>query len=369
MSDLTDWLALWRVPGVGPVTFEALTRRFGSPGQALQAGHLDLQRAGLTDATVAGMSRPDHSGVERDLAWGSQPNHHILRLCDPEYPFRLSEIASAPPVLFVSGDIRCLSDPQIAIVGSRYPTPGGRKSAHAFAAQLARAGLTVTSGLAVGIDGAGHEGALAADGYTIAVAGTGPDRIYPSRHRELARRIVVRGAIISEFPTGVPPRPEHFPRRNRLISGLSLGVLVVEAARHSGSLITARFAAEQGREVFAIPGSIHNPTVRGCHHLIRQGAKLVESADDILEEIARQIDLKALPATPAGEPAEIELDKEYQHLLDCLGYDPTPADEIVERSGLTVDIVSSMLLILELKGLVAAGVGGLYVRLKPGNTQ
>jgi DNA processing protein len=369
MSDLADWLTLWRAPGIGPATFEALVRHFGSPGTALRAGRSELKHAGLVEAAIAGILQPNAQGVERDLTWAAQPDHQILRSCDPEYPSRLREIASAPPVLFVSGDLACLSDPQIAIVGSRHPTPGGRKNAFAFADHLARAGLTITSGLAMGIDGTSHEGALAGEGYTIAVAATGPDRIYPARHRELARRIVERGAIISEFPTGAPPKAEHFPRRNRLISGLSLGVLVVEAARRSGSLITARFAAEQGREVFAIPGSIQNPLAKGCHQLIRLGAKLVETADDILEEIAKQIELKRPSMPAAGEPAEIVLDKEYQLLLDYLGYDPTPVDELVERSGLTVDSVSSMLLILELKGLVAAGAGGLYVRLAPGNTQ
>lgn len=369
MSDLAEWLALWRVAGIGPATFDALTRHFESPGQALRASGSDLKRLRLSDETVAGIGKPDRAGVERDLAWASKPGHRILRQIDADYPISLQQVSNAPPVLFVQGDVRALADPQIAIVGSRYPTPGGRKSAHAFAAHLARAGLTITSGLAIGIDGASHEGALDADGYTVAVAATGLDRVYPARHRALAERIIARGAIVSEFHTGLPPKPENFPRRNRLISGLSLGVLVVEAARRSGSLITARFAAEQGREVFAMPGSIHNPTAKGCHYLIRQGAKLVESAHDILEEIAGQIELNLPPAPPSGEPAEPELDKDYQRLLDSLGYDLTPVDEIVEHSGLTVDAVSSMLLLLELKGLVAAGTGGLYSRLTPGTTR
>lgn len=368
MSDLVDWLTLWRVPGVGPATFEALMGHFGSPGQALCADSPALKRLRLPDATIEGIRRPDRQGVEQDLAWAAQTSHHILRPCDQAFPERLREIPNPPPVLFVRGNPRCLSDPQIAVVGSRHPTPGGRENGHTFAASLARAGLVITSGLATGIDGAGHEGALAAGGLSIAVAGTGPDRVYPARHRELASRIVERGAIISEFPTGTPPRPENFPRRNRLISGLSLGVLVVEATRRSGSLITARCAAEQGREVFAIPGSIHNPAAKGCHHLIRQGAKLVESVDDILEEIAGQIELKSWLKAPTSEPVEIELDKQCRLLLDCLGYDPLPVDAVVERSGLTADTVSSMLLMLELKGLVAA-FGGLYTRLTPGTSR
>jgi len=232
---------------------------------------------------------------------------------------------------------------------------------------MANAGLIVTSGLAIGIDGASHEGALDAGGLTIAVAATGLDRVYPARHRELATRIAAQGALVSEFPTGVAPRAEHFPRRNRLISGLSLGVLVVEAARRSGSLITAGYAAEQSREVFAIPGSIHNPVARGCHQLIRQGATLVESAYDILEEIASQIEPYSRP-NPHTEPAPVKLDKEDLALLDSLGYDPISMDELIERSGLTADKVSSMLIALELKGLIAAE-RGLYMRLNPGTMQ
>jgi DNA processing protein len=368
MSELADWLTLWRVAGIGPTTFNVLIRRFESPGEVLRAGHSELKRLGLADETIAGISKPSLRDVERDLAWCAQPGHHVLLLKDATYPKRLREISNPPPMLFVDGNQHCLSDPQIAIVGSRRPTPAGSQNAQIFAAQMANAGLIVTSGLATGIDGASHQGALKAGGLSIAVAATGLDRVYPAKHRELARRIADQGAVVSEFPTGVPPKAEHFPRRNRLISGLSLGVLVVEAARRSGSLITARCAAEQGREVFAIPGSIHNPAARGCHHLIRQGAKLVETADDILEEIANQIELPSRRAGPRSEPIGVELDDAYSDLLDSLGYDPIPVDEIIERSGLTADTVSSMLTILELKGLVAAA-GGLYMRLTPGMTQ
>ncbi|MBA3731560.1 MAG: DNA-protecting protein DprA, partial [Gammaproteobacteria bacterium] len=304
--DLADWLTLLRVPGVGPVTYKALIRVFGSPGQALRARHSELKRFGFTEEIFAHFSKPNLHAIDQDLAWSAQPPHHVLVIGDPEYPRQLREIHGPPPVLFVNGDPHCLADPQIAIVGSRRPTPAGRDNAHTFAAHMANAGLIVTSGLAIGIDGASHEGALAAGGLSIAVAATGLDRVYPARHRELATRIAARGALVSEFPTGVAPRAEHFPRRNRLISGLSLGVLVVEAARRSGSLITAGCAAEQGREVFAIPGSIHNPVARGCHHLIRQGAKLVESAYDILEEIRSQIEPYSR-ATPHTEPALVEL--------------------------------------------------------------
>ncbi len=365
---MADWLRLLRVPGLGPATFDALVRHFGSPGEALRAAQAELKHCGISEDIISGIRKPDHAGVERDLAWAEQPGHTVLRLGDSGYPARLRHIARPPPVLFVDGSVSCLDHPQIAIVGSRHPSTTGRKNAHAFADSLARIGLTITSGLAIGIDGASHAGSLAAGGYTIAVAATGLDRTYPASHLDLARQITGHGAIISEFPTGVRPTPENFPRRNRLISGLSLGVLVVEAARQSGSLITARLAAEQGREVFAIPGSIHNPLAKGCHQLIQSGAKLVESPEDILEELAELVELQASPAPAATEPAEVELDKAYRQLLDCLGFEPTSVDELVERSGLTADAVSSMLPLLELKGLIAAEFGGLYTRLTPGTT-
>jgi DNA processing protein len=297
-------------------------------------------------------------------SWLAAPGNHLLRLDDPRYPDLLRQIPDPPPVLYVRGDPAALGNLQLAIVGSRNPTRGGLENARAFAAHLAGAGLTITSGLALGIDAAAHEGALAAGGTTIAVTGTGLDRVYPARHRELAHRIAGQGALVSEFPPGTPPRPAHFPQRNRIISGLSLGTLVVEAARRSGSLVTARHALEQGREVFAIPGSIHNPLARGCHALIRQGAKLVETADDILEELGALAVAVTADATAPDAPAGAgELDPEYRRLLDALGHDPLPIDELVARSGLTAESVSSMLLILELQGYVAPEAGGRYARI------
>ncbi|MDX1655862.1 MAG: DNA-processing protein DprA, partial [Candidatus Competibacteraceae bacterium] len=273
------------------------------------------------------------------------------------------------------GDIQLLNWPQLAVVGSRNPTPAGRETAREFAAHLARGGLAITSGLARGVDAAAHRGALEAEGATVAVLGTGPDRVYPARNRDLAHAIAATGgALVSELPPGTAVAAEHFPRRNRLISGLSLGVLVVEAALKSGSLITARLAAEQGREVFAIPGSIHNPLARGCHNLIRQGAKLVETAADILEELGAQAGLNPPVENPQADPAQGgsalqpqrdgALDEDYRYLLQCLGDGPVSVDALVERSTLTAEAVSSMLLILELQGFVAAAPGGLYARLK-----
>lgn len=366
MNDLGDWIALWRVPGIGPVHFKNLIQQFGSARQALNASQDRLAQVGLPKSSLSGILNPDHDGVSRDLQWAQQPNHHILTIDHPSYPSRLREIAHPPPLLYVHGSPDYLNQTQIAIVGSRNPTPGGKQTAKAFAHDLATYGFVITSGLATGIDGIGHAGALDCGGISIAVAANGLDKVYPAHHRELAHRLVNQGAIVSEFPLGIAPKAKHFPRRNRIISGLCVGTLVVEAARQSGSLITAQFATEQGREVFAIPGSIHNPMARGCHQLIKQGAKLVETSADVLEELSQLIDLKPnlCSATPStAHPAMQELDKEYVWLLEHLGYDPTPIDVIIERSGLTVEEVSSMLLILELKGFVACSPGGLYTRL------
>ena len=276
----------------------------------------------------------------------------------------LKEIADPPSILYVQGDIELLSQWKIAIVGSRNPSRSGRDTAFEFGCFLAQGDIAICSGMAMGIDAAAHQGALSGRGKTIAVVGTGLDRIYPAKHRDLAHDIVENGLMISEFPLGTPPRPENFPRRNRIISGLSLGTLVVEAATKSGSLITARQALEQGREVFAIPGSIHNPLARGCHQLIREGAKLVETASDIIEELGA-LAAVSLPTAASFEAdkSDHELDGDYQVLLDCLAYDPIEVDSLIQQSGLTADAVSSMLLLLELQGQVESLPGGRYVRV------
>ena len=266
-------------------------------------------------------------------------------------------------MLFVLGSVEALRSAQLAMVGSRSPTPAGRATAREFAAWFARTGLTVTSGLAVGIDAASHEGALLAGGITVAVFGTGLDRVYPPENTGLATRIRECGALVSEFPPGTRPLRANFPRRNRLISGLSLGTLVVEAARDSGSLITARFAAEQGREVFAIPGSIHSPVSRGCHQLIRDGAKLVEEAADVLSELNISLTPEALTTKAAAAGSPPVMDKEYEMLLDALGFEPATIDVLVARTGLPGESIASMLLILELEGRVAALPGGRYGRM------
>jgi len=294
--------------------------------------------------------------------WLQQENHHLLGFGDDAYPELLAGIAGAPAQLYVAGDPEILHLPALAIVGSRNPTSGGARNAFEFARHLGATGFCIVSGLAQGIDTAAHRGALAAGAPTIAFLGHGIDRVYPACNRDLAHEIARHGALVSEFPLGTAPNRALFPQRNRLISGISLGTLVVEAARRSGSLITARLAADQGREVFAIPGSIHNPLTRGCHQLIRQGAKLVEAADDIVTELAplagHMLEEMEAPATPSEAPADA--DEEYVKLLDALGHDPVHIDELVGRSGLTIDQVSSMLLILELEGKIEKLSGGRY---------
>ncbi len=367
------WLTLHQLARIGPARKQALLASFGSIDAVFAASRTQLAAAlvGRPEAVDAILAGPDASALARELDWIGRAGHHLLTWADVDYPPLLREIADPPLVLYVHGDRSLLGRLQLAIVGSRNPTPGGRENARAFGCTLAGAGWVITSGLALGIDGAAHRGALEAGGATIGVAGTGLDRVYPARHRDLAHEIAEKGALVSEFPLGTPPRAENFPVRNRIISGLSLGTLVVEAAIKSGSLITARLAAEQGREVFAVPGSIHSPLSRGCHALIRQGAKLVETAHDIIEEVgplarvaeqARPVACGAASAS-SGDPAVASLDEQMSRLLACLGYDPATIDALVERSGLTPDIISSMLLQLELKGFVEACPGGKYLRI------
>lgn len=298
--------------------------------------------------------------IHNDQRWAETPGHYLIRIEDADYPLLLKEIADPPPMLYVRGDKSVLQCQQFAMVGARNATPVGLRDAEAFARHLAQAGFVITSGLALGIDGAAHRGALAAKGKTIAVMGTGQLHLYPRQHKGLADQIIANGgAIVSEFPLDIGPQPFNFPRRNRIISGLSMGVLVVEAALKSGSLTTAKHAIEQNREVFAIPGSIHSPQSRGCHQLIRQGAKLVESANDILEELGGFLQLQ-LPVPPQRKPRMA--DPKQAKLLAQIDYATTPVDVIVLRTGLTVSEVSSILLSLELGGCVESVPGG-YIRI------
>ncbi len=319
---------------------------------------------GLSERIRLALQRPNWDRVDQDLTWFSQRDRHIITLRDPCYPELLKQIPDPPGMLFLQGDAGLLSTWQIAIVGSRNPSATGSQTAYEFARYLARSDVAITSGLAMGIDAAAHQGALVAQGATVAVIGTGLDSVYPAKHKDLAGEIADTGVIVSEFALGMAPKAENFPRRNRIISGLSLGVLVVEAASRSGSLITARMALEQGREVFAIPGSIHNPLARGCHQLIREGAKLVEFATDITEELGMLANVTAdikIPATKNNTIA-LETDDDYQALFKYLGHDPIEMDALITQCGLTAEAVSSMLLLLELKGQVELLPGNRYVR-------
>lgn len=368
MDDLAPWLILHRAPTVGSRTLMALLLRFGSADKILAAKARELRDAGIKDSAIAYLQNPDQALLDADLEWLTQPGNHLITIDQDHYPEILKEIADPPPILYLCGNPDLLHLPQLAIVGSRNPTPVGENTAHALAKHLAQRGLVITSGLADGIDSAAHRGALDGKGQTLAVMGTGVDRIYPARNRTLAHAIVQQGgALISELPLGIPAKPGHFPRRNRIISGLSVGTLVVEAALKSGSLITARLASEQGREVFAIPGSIHNSQARGCHALIRSGAKLVESSGDILEELSSLLGSLAefgqsepeVPATHGNN-----LDESYQKLLEIIGFEAISIDEIVAKTQLKAEEVSSMLLLLELEGHVSSASGGRYYRLK-----
>jgi len=315
---------------------------------------------------LRGPGERDPEGMARDLAWLDGPNRALLTEQDPLYPAQLAAVPGMPPALFVEGDPAALSRPQVAIVGSRAATAAGRETAFDFAARLAGAGLAITSGLAAGIDAQAHRGALAARGTTVAVCGTGLDLVYPAGHRELAARIAASGALVSEFPTGTPPRADNFPRRNRLMSGLARGVVVVEAATRSGSLITARLAGEQGREVMAVPGSIHNPLARGCHRLISDGAALVESADDVLAVLGVFGLASTVNCTPDARDQAIAfdgaLDSDAEMLLNALGFDPAGLDRLVQRTGLAAHTVISKLQLLELAGQVESLPGGRYGR-------
>ena len=360
-DDVAYWLALLRCPGIGPARYQILLEHYQQPQQLFDLSPDELAGIKLPAASRNWLRQPDWTSIDRDLDWlNSDPRHHILTLHDPRYPASLKEIDSPPPLLYAKGDPALLRRQQLGIVGSRNPSAGGRENALNFARDLSQAGLTITSGLALGIDAAAHQGALQGTAKTIAVTGTGLDRLYPARNKALAYKIAEEGLIVSEFPIGTAPKPDHFPRRNRIISGLSLGVLVVEAAPQSGSLITARLAGEQGREVFAIPGSIHNPLAKGCHQLIRQGAKLVETVSDISEEIAPML------SAPSEQGRSVvngsELNEEAKTLLPHIGYDPISIDSLIARSQLSADKVCANLLVLELAGMVCSAPGGHYIR-------
>lgn len=375
MSDtdaLRAWLTLLRMPGLGPAT---LRERLAAHAEDIHAVLAELRHAAarLDPTARAWLACPDEARLAADLAWLDAPAHRLLRCTEADFPPQLEQIAHPPAALFVAGDASLLLHPQVAIVGARGATAGGLAHARRFAGALAQAGFVVTSGMADGVDGAAHAAALDGGATTVAVVGTGPDRIYPAKHRVLAQAIAARGALVSEFPPGTAPRADHFPRRNRIIAGLSLGTLVIEAGVKSGSLITARLAGEQGREVFALPGSVDNPLARGCHRLIREGARLVEEPGEVIEALvpaarALGVELSARLGEPLSSRQGIESpaspqDPAHRHLLDALGHDPAGLDELVARTGLAPAALASMLLELELDGRVAGLPGNRYQRL------
>ncbi len=369
-----DWLVILNAPSAGAAALIRAVESLGGVSGVTSADTRSLTQHGLSDVTARGIVKPDEAVIEKALEWLAQPAHHLLCWDDDAYPALLRRIGNPPAALFIDGDPGCLWQPQIAVIGSRNPTAGGLDHAQDFTATLSRQGMTITSGLASGIDCAAHAAALGAGGNTIAVTGTGLDIVYPTSSRALAERIPLQGAMVSEFPLGTPPKRRHFPSRNRIISGLSLGVLVIEAGLNSGTLITARKAGEQGRDVFALPGSLHNPMVKGCHRLIREGARLVETTTDIMQELGPLAAELRMEISQRLEPAAARVEKstrastdllddtDYKTVWDVLGYDPRPIDKIIEKSGLSAATVSSILLMMELRGLVENQGHGRYLR-------
>ena len=371
-AELHCWLRLVYSPGIGPLGAQRLLRAFG-PLQQVLGRELRQLREVVPEAAARALLEPAPAPLRELLArapdWLAEPGRDLLSLADARYPRALLHIPDPPPLLWLRGDARLLDKPRmLALVGTRNPSAQGARDAHDFAHALARAGVCVVSGLARGIDAQAHRGALAAGdagGSTLAVLGHGCDRVYPAAHRELARHVAAAGLLVSEFALGEAPLAQHFPRRNRIISGLSRGVLVVEAALRSGSLITARLAAEQGREVFALPGSIHNPMARGCHRLLRDGAQLVEQPGDILaslgwEQAGAQPDAPSAPGAAPGAPPPAQ-----QELLDCMGLEPLGLDQLLARSALPAAAVQEGLLELELRGRLARLPGGRLQRIDP----
>ena len=355
-ADIGAWLRLTLVPGVPPSVQRALLAQFGTPHAIVDAPLRAVAEA--TDEKIARLiaQGPSPALVDATLQWLAKPGCHLLALGDAAFPRALLEIADPPAVLYAQGRLELLNQSAFAIVGSRNATPQGSHDAHAFAHALSDAGLAIVSGLALGIDAAAHRGGLAGVGSSVAVMGTGPDIVYPRRNRELAHALADQGCLVSEFPVGTPSAAGNFPRRNRLISGLARGVLVVEAALASGSLITARFALEQDRDVFAIPGSIHSTLSKGCHWLIKEGAKLVESADDVLAELG---ECTARTHAPSGERRAVQADP----LLDAMGFAPATIDELAQHTGLDAATLAAQLARLEIEESVAALPGGRFQRI------
>ncbi len=358
--DALSWLSLDLLPNLGAESIRKLLRDFGTPEKVMSQTRASLLRVVHAKAADAIISGPDPAKLAYSLKWLEHESNHIVTLADADYPRALFEINDPPPMLYLKGRRELLSSASIAVVGSRNATPGGAQNAEAFSRSLSNAGLAIISGLALGIDAAAHRGGLDGSASTIAVVGTGLDLVYPARNKSLAQEISQRGLIISEFSLGTPAIAANFPRRNRIISGFSRGVLVVEAALASGSLITARQAAEQGRDVFAIPGSIHSPLSKGTHQLIKQGAKLVDDANDVLVELQWQSNL---PAAQNKEATAGKMNPDKDPILDAMGFDAVSSDELAVRTGIAGHLLIGRLTELELDGRVAQIAGGKYQRL------
>ena len=361
-EEMRAWLALSHV-NISVQKLQHFFEHYSSISDLFELSDKQLQLLGFRQGLKDKLASIEDRRIDEDIAWFDSDNKHLIPFTSDDYPPLLRQIDSAPKLLFVQGNKELLKQHQIAIVGSRNPTPQGKENSIEFARTLGKSGAVITSGLALGVDGFAHQAVLDKGLPTIAVAGTGLDRVYPARHKAMAQQIVDNGALVSEFALGTGVRATHFPARNRIISGMSLGTLVVEAAVKSGSLITARLAMEQGREVFAIPGSIHNPLARGCHALIKQGVKLVETAEEIIEELGALVSwqheqLFSNAENTKKEPEPFELDQEYQELIEQVDYDTTSMDTIIERTGLEIDVVSHMLLLLELNDHIVSVAGG-----------
>ncbi len=353
-ASLKSWLSLTLIRGLGNESLRTLLREFGSPEAVLSASASSLSLYVKPELARAILSGADEAQLTATFQWLADTNNAIVTLADSDYPQALLNIADPPVLLYIKGDRRLLNHATISIVGSRHATHQGINNAESFAESLSNSGFSIISGLAHGIDAAAHRGGLKGKGRSIAVVGTGLDKVYPAANHDLAHDMAKQGLIISEFPIGTPPLAANFPRRNRLISGMGMGCLVVEASLKSGSLITARLAMEQGRDVFAIPGSIHSPQSKGCHALIKQGAKLVEAAQDVLEELGSVI------VSSSIVPDDTCIDSE---LFQFMGDEAVDLDTLQSRSGLTVSELSAMLLSLELDGLVCTLPGGLFQRI------
>ncbi len=368
-QDCVYWLRMHEIQGLGRQTTYQLLKAFGSAEAIFAASHANLRKVVSDDIANQIKAETVSDQIKITLEWLAEPNNHLITLADEDYPRLLLETPDPPPILFAKGQLSCLQQPSIAIVGSRNPTAQGEKNAHDFAMLLAEFGFTIVSGLAIGIDAAAHRGALASNGKTIAVVGTGLDIVYPAKHRELAHEIIKQGLLISEFSLGTPSLPQNFVQRNRVISGLSMGCLVVEASLQSGSLITAKFATEQDRDVFAIPGSIHSPQSKGCHQLIKQGAKLVDAVQDIVHELKSEhfVSLAAMPLKKNFIPAKNTSPEEIPHadkaLLDLMSFEPVTVEYLLQHSDLTSDTLSSILISLELDNKIASMPGGRYQRI------